>query len=68
MWWRDLLDPEAPSARTRTYDNMNARAEATLSQQIHRGVFSLPWVLSEMIQAATVVGATKRPRLLMRLS
>jgi hypothetical protein len=37
-----------------------------MSQQIHGGIYSLPYVLEHAIRAAAVIGMTQRPSLLFR--
>jgi hypothetical protein len=57
----DLLNPNAPAALA---EGAADKADALLSQQIHGGVFGLPWALEGVIRVAAVVGLANQPTLL----
>jgi hypothetical protein len=57
----DLLNPQAPVALA---EGDSAKAQELLAQQIHGGVYSLPWVLEGVIRVAAVVGLANKPTLL----
>jgi hypothetical protein len=60
----DLLNPEAPGAAAAPVASSRDKAAALLSQQIHGGIYTLPWVLEGVIRAAAVLGLSSRPSLL----
>lgn len=60
----DLLNPQAPGARTRSYKRASEKADAVLSQQVHGGVYALPFALEPAIRVAAVLGMAKNPRVL----
>jgi hypothetical protein len=64
----DLLNPEAPGAPGVLRDQPNEKASAVLSQQVHGGVYSLPFVLEPVIRAAAIAGLASRPSLLVKRS
>jgi len=66
IYLRDVLDPEAPGARGRSYSSEVERAAGALSQQVHGGVYTLPWHFEQAIRIATVIGATTNPGLVLR--
>jgi hypothetical protein len=57
----DLLNPGAPAA---VAEGDAAKADALLSQQIHGGIYGLPWALEGVIRVAAVVGLANKPTLL----
>ena len=61
----DLLNPAAPGARTRSGRDPRTKASAVLSQQLHGGVYALPFELNGVIQAAAALGVLSRPSLLL---
>jgi len=61
----DLLHAEAPGAATSNGVSPSQKAAQTLSQQIHGGVYSLPWHFESTIRSAAIVGLAKRPSLLL---
>ncbi len=63
---RDVLDPDAPNAAAATHDSAAAKGAAVLAQQVHGGVYSMPWQLEPLIRVAAVLGLAKRPSLLWR--
>lgn len=60
----DLLNPAAPGAAGRLAP-AREKASAVLSQQIHGGIYTLPFVLEGVIRAAAVVGLSSRPSILL---
>ncbi|HEX5657941.1 MAG TPA: hypothetical protein VFX59_12135 [Polyangiales bacterium] len=58
----DLLNADAPVAQA---EGETAKAEALLSQQIHGGVYGLPWVLEGVIRVAAALGLASKPMLLL---
>jgi hypothetical protein len=64
----DVLNPEAPGSATRQYVNPIDRARALRTQQIHGGVYDLPWQFDSAVKTAAVLGLGKRPDLLLRRS
>jgi len=60
----DLLNPKAPGAAATHVDNPVAKAAATLSQQIHGGIYGLPYELYPAIRAAALLGIGMRPSML----
>ncbi len=62
----DLLNPAAPGAATSAASDLRARAAALSTQQIHGGIYGLPWVLDQVIMVAAVLGLGQEPRLLLK--
>jgi hypothetical protein len=62
----DLLNPNAPGAASVQPESARDKAERLLSQQIHGGIYSLPFVLEHAIRAAAVIGMAARPSLMFR--
>ncbi|MDH5676587.1 MAG: hypothetical protein OEZ06_31000 [Myxococcales bacterium] len=63
----DLLNPEAPCASGNLQADPNAKVAAVLSQQIHGGLYGLPYELYPAIRAAAILGLGKRPSMLPKL-
>ncbi len=63
MMLHDLLNEASPAATSRT----PAQAAALYQQQIHGGIFGMPWALDRAIGAAAAIGFAQRPRLLARM-
>ena len=63
----DLLNPQAPGSASQVYADDAARAAALFSQQVHGGIYALPWALDPCITAAAVIGLARRPSLLWRV-
>jgi len=59
----DLLNPASPSAALRDA----AQAGSIFTEQIHGGIFGMPWALDPAIAAAAVLGLGQRPKLLLRM-
>jgi hypothetical protein len=64
----DLLNPAAPGAAAVRQADAKEKAERLLSQQIHGGIYSLPYVLEPAIRMAALIGMGRRPSLLFRRS
>jgi hypothetical protein len=62
----DLLNPNAPGAAGRHVDAPQDKATGLLSQQIHGGIYTLPFVLEGVIRAAAVAGLASQPSLLLK--
>ncbi len=62
----DLLNPDAPGSAWQPGLDDAMRAAALFSQQVHGGIYALPWALDPCITAAAVIGFTRRPSLLWR--
>ena len=62
----DLLNPSAPGAAARQTSDPRDKAKALFAQQVHGGIYSLPFVLEHAIRAAAVIGMSKKPALLFR--
>lgn len=60
----DLLNPNAPGHASRTFATPTERARAVRSQQIHGGVYDLPWQFDASVRVAAVLGSARRPGLL----
>jgi hypothetical protein len=60
----DLLNEDAPGSASRHYADDAARAAALFSQQVHGGIYGLPWALNPCITTAAVLGLARRPSLL----
>lgn len=61
----DLLNPEAKGAASRGAQAAQHKAAAVLSQQIHGGLYTLPFELEGVIRAAALWGLGERPSLLL---
>lgn len=57
----DLLNPDTPVTRAASDA---AKADALLAQQVHGGIYGLPWALEGVIRVAAVVGLANKPTLL----
>jgi hypothetical protein len=64
----DLLNPVAPGAAAVRMTSAREKAERLLSQQVHGGIYSLPYVLEHAIRVAAMIGMGRRPSLLFRRS
>ncbi|MFI5308881.1 MAG: hypothetical protein ACHQ53_16100 [Polyangiales bacterium] len=62
----DLLNPAAPGAAAVQNSDPRQKAFALFSQQVHGGIYSLPYVLDHAIRAAAVIGMASKPSLLLR--
>jgi hypothetical protein len=62
----DLLNPEAPGAAAKQWPSPTDRARAVRREQIHGGVYDLPWQFETAVQTAAVLGLGRRPDLLLR--
>jgi hypothetical protein len=62
----DLLNPVAPGAAAVQPDDARLKTSALFSQQIHGGLYNLPYVLEHAIRVAALIGMSKKPSLLMR--
>lgn len=60
----DVLNPEAPGAAARSNGDPSAKARALRAQQIHGGVYDLPWEFESAVRAAAVLGAARKPSVL----
>lgn len=63
----DLLNPDAPGSSSRPYPDDAARAAALFSQQVHGGIYAMPWALNPCITGAALIGVARRPALLWRV-
>lgn len=64
----DLLNPNAPGAVGAPSMDARAKADALLAQQIHGGVYGMPYVLEGVIRVAALVGLASQPSLLLARS
>ena len=62
----DLLNPEAPGAAGKKYPAPRDRARAVRTEQVHGGVYDLPWQFESAVKTAAVLGLGRRPDLLLR--
>lgn len=64
----DVLNPDAPgAARAPGADEpLAARAAAALSQQVHGGVYSTPWLFEHTVRFGAVLGLARRPTVLLK--
>ncbi|MEW5740351.1 MAG: hypothetical protein AB1938_15590 [Myxococcota bacterium] len=62
----DLLNPDAPGAVGRKWQEPEARARALRSEQIHGGAYDLPWQFESAVRCAAVLGAASNPAALFR--
>jgi hypothetical protein len=60
----DLLNPSAPGQPSTLADRPRDKASALLSQQVHGGIYSLPYELESAIRVAAVAGMAQRPSVL----
>ena len=61
----DLLNPSAPGAAGVQPSDVRQKASALLSQQVHGGIYSLPYVLEHAIRIAALIGMGRKPSLLL---
>lgn len=61
----DLLNPSAPGAAGVQPTDVRRKASALLSQQVHGGIYSLPYVLEHAIRIAALIGMGRKPSLLL---
>ena len=57
----DLLNPNAPGAVPGAGASAGQRARSLLSQQVHGGLFAMPYALDPAIRVAAVLGLARRP-------
>jgi hypothetical protein len=62
----DLLNPGAPGAAGVQPADAPAKAAALFSQQVHGGIYSLPYALEHTIRMAALIGMGRRPSVLLR--
>jgi hypothetical protein len=62
----DLLNPAAKGAAAQQPADPREKAAGLLSQQIHGGIYSLPYVLEHAIRMAALIGMSTHPSLLLR--
>ena len=62
----DVLNPDAPGSATKVATSLADRARAVRTEQIHGGVYDLPWQFESAVKTAAVLGMGKRPDLLLR--
>jgi hypothetical protein len=60
----DLLNPRSASHPNTLMTNPSAKVRALLSQQVHGGIYSLPYELEAAIRVSAVVGMAQRPAVL----
>ena len=60
----DLLNPAAPGAAGVQPASPKQKAEGLLSQQVHGGIYSLPYALEPAIRVSAVLGMGMRPSVL----
>ena len=60
----DLLNPNAPGAARVQPAAPREKAALLLSQQVHGGIYSLPYALEPAIRIAAVLGMAQRPSVL----
>ena len=63
----DVLNPEAPGAASHAYATPAERARALFTQQVHGGVYALPFALEGCIAVAAIQGLTQKPKLALGL-
>jgi hypothetical protein len=61
----DLLNPAAPGSASAPADPAT-KAAALFSQQVHGGIYNLPYPLEQAIRIAAVIGMGQRPSVLLR--
>ncbi len=59
----DVLNPSAPGAAAAAVAPTE-RARALRAQQVHGGVYDLPWEFESAVRAAAVLGAARKPSVL----
>jgi hypothetical protein len=59
----DVLNPAAPGA-ARLDEPPAVRAAAALSQQVHGGVYSTPWLFEHTVRFGAMLGLSRRPSVL----
>jgi hypothetical protein len=67
MLLHDLLNPEAPSSSTSSITDAGEKARAISAQQVHGGLYCMPYALEPAIRAAAVLGLGQKPSLLFQL-
>jgi hypothetical protein len=60
----DLLNPGAPGAARASDGNAREHAAGVHAQQVHGGLYGLPYELEGVIRCAAVLGAAQKPSLL----
>jgi hypothetical protein len=60
----DLLNPDSPGSARVQPARAADKARALLSQQVHGGIYSLPYELEAAIRVAAVLGMARRPSVL----
>jgi hypothetical protein len=60
----DLLNPNAHGAAARHAESAGDRIDRLLSQQVHGGVYSMPFELESAIRVAALLGMAKKPGLM----
>jgi hypothetical protein len=60
----DLLNPEAPGAARASDGKAREHAARIHTQQVHGGLYGLPFELEGVIRCAAVLGASQKPSLL----
>jgi hypothetical protein len=63
----DLLNPDAPGSALRAHASAAERAAALFSQQVHGGIYAIPWALNPCITVAAGIGLVQRPDRIWRL-
>ncbi len=63
----DLLNPDAAGSCTGPSSEDATRAAALFAQQVHGGIYALPWALNPCITIAAAIGFARRPPLLWRV-
>jgi hypothetical protein len=61
----DLLNRAAPGSASVQPGDVRKKASGLLSQQVHGGIYSLPYVLEHAIRIAAVIGMGRKPSLLL---
>ena len=61
----DLLNPASPGAAAQQFEGAREKAARLFSQQVHGGIYSLPYVLEHAIRIAALIGMGKRPSVLL---
>jgi hypothetical protein len=61
----DLLNPAAPGAAAQQFAGPREKAAQLFSQQVHGGIYSLPYVLEHAIRIAALIGMGKKPSVLL---
>ncbi|GMU59119.1 MAG: hypothetical protein AMXMBFR34_08820 [Myxococcaceae bacterium] len=62
----DLLNPDAPGAVERHWQQPEARARAVRTEQLHGGAYDLPWQFESAVRCAAVLGAASNPMALLK--